>query len=125
MYSNSISKNGCLVSPFLLLWSSVMVAMLVFVTESHASCPITTQAATGPEQSAIVKFIDCSQSGPSDPPSCGAVQKQVTLIKDVTTNVGLVTRSDISLYKNRRVVQHNTTVVVETRDSIRVQVIQF
>lgn len=82
--------GNILISPTLVWLSVTMVTMLIFVPEciGAASCPITRQANDGPETHAIVKFSNCNQMGASSTPSCGAVEKEVTLVKGVTKDIG-------------------------------------
>ena len=73
------------------LWLSVVTVttVLVFVPEcSAASCPITTQVNDGPEKHAVVKFSECTKKGQNGKPSCGGVVKEITVTKNVTTDIG-------------------------------------
>ena len=75
-------------------WLTVVTVatVLVFLPECSAatapSCPITMQVNDGPEKHAVVKFSECTKEGENGTPSCGGVVKEITLIKNVTTDIG-------------------------------------
>ena len=96
-----MSSNN-FVSMAQVLLSVAMVTILVFVSECNAaaSCPINKQV-EGPEKHAVVRFTECTKNDKTSI-ICKEMVKEITLAKNVTTNVGLVL-TFVEFEKNREI----------------------
>lgn len=52
------------------------------------SCTITKQAGNGEEKNAVFKLSECIEVNGSGSPKCGSVKKEITLVKNITANIG-------------------------------------